>query len=103
MSRFTVRTLALLALLALVTTPILASKAPAPADAPVVPELPSLEEQLENGPDSTPAPAEDLQSRVDPGGELRFDAIRACDSWEEQQCPAGCACVVIRDEVNCFC
>jgi hypothetical protein len=33
----------------------------------------------------------------------RVNQIRTCTEQEEQQCGVGCACVVISNQVKCFC
>lgn|GEM_PF-5497910 len=96
-------TLALLALTVLTAVPTMAgnfdeSVTPSPS-----PDAPSLEAQLEEPPALTPVPSpEDVERPADPEQELFFEAIYACD--ERTHCPSpSCACLVIRNEVNCFC
>lgn len=38
---------------------------------------------------------------LNPGDSLRENKIAQCD--EGQHCPAGCACLIIRNQINCFC
>lgn len=33
----------------------------------------------------------------------RVNQIRACTEQEEQQCGVGCSCIVISNQIKCFC
>ena len=93
-------TLALLALVC-VACPVLAAEA---ADTvPTEIEAPALEALPTEPPNFTPAPQEDLEIPLEPGHDLRFDAIRACEPHEKEQCPPGCHCIFVSNTVRCFC
>lgn len=103
MSRWTDRATVLLILLAVVALSALPAFAAEEEAAPTATaQDPLLEEPAEELPNLTPA-VETPEALLDPNDDLRFDAIRICSPGEEAQCPSGCACVVIRNEVNCFC
>jgi len=103
MSRNLSCTLALIALLVLAVSPVLATDVETSDTAPAAIEAPTLEDLPAEPPNVTPAPEEDLEIPVEPGQDLFFHAIRACTSQEKQQCPPECHCIFIRNEVNCFC
>jgi hypothetical protein len=74
------------------TTPADAAEQPLAAE--------SLEELLQpEEPNLTPVEPDVL----DPGGSLRVNRIYGCSAEEPPLCPAGCGCLVIRNEVNCYC
>lgn len=108
MPRSVRRTLALLALAVLTLSvptvaPVMAGDLEEPVAAPDTLDVPSLEAQLEEPPAQTPAPApEDVERLADPDQDLFFEAIVACD--ERRLCPSpSCVCLLIRNQVNCFC
>lgn len=102
------RTLALLALAILTLSvptvaPLRAADLEEPAVAPDTLDVPALEAQLAEPPAQTPAPSlEDIEGLADPDRDLFFEAIELCD--ERRHCPSpSCVCLLIRNQVNCFC
>jgi hypothetical protein len=103
--------LALLALVVLTVGPVLAAELEHPEAATqttaettaAAPEVPALDAQLEKPTAQTPAPSpDDIERQANPDKDLFFEAISACD--ERLHCPsADCACLIIRNQVNCFC
>lgn len=101
--RFAIRTLALLALVALAAAPMLAT-APDETVADGA-ELPTPELQLEEeAPNLTPAPERDRTPQVDPGDDLRFEAIYECDASRYCHSPEPtCFCLNVGGINNCYC
>lgn len=103
MPRWTRWTCALVALALLSVAPVMAGDDDEPATIAKPQDVPSLEAQLEQPPAETPVPSpEDVEGLTDPSRGLFFEAIEACD--ERRLCPsASCVCLLIRNQVNCFC
>ncbi len=76
------------------------------ATAETVPVPPPTETaSTADAPDASEAPgiSPEVEAFIASLNGERVNQIRSCTEQEEQQCGVGCSCVVISNQVRCFC
>ena len=100
MQRFVCRTLALLALVVLAVSPVMATDLDEPAPAPDTLDVPALECQLQERPGQTPVPAPEV---VEQAADPALDSLLSISPCDNSLCPEGCQCVIVNEQRHCYC